>query len=433
MGILQDKDKNNKNNLKMKKTKQKLGTLAKKPGVQHVLTAFVALLVVSSVAYVGTFVGKEKSKAAVPPPPPTALYLSPEAGTFAPGSTISVGVRLTSGTAPINSVQASLLYNSAQLQYVSISEGAAFPTVAATSTATPGVVRVGRAAQIQPITGDNLVVTVNFKVLATSGTSTLSFDPAFSYAVRSTDNVNALASTSGASYAITYPAPTISTVAPATGPSAGGTTITITGTNFRAGATVKVGTVSATAVTVVSASSITAVTPSQSTGGLKDISVTNADGQVVTRAAAFNSVVPAPRITSVAPMSGVIAGGTTITISGTNFVSGAKVTFDGPVGTGAAGAGVTFVNPTTITLKSPVHAAGSSIIYVTNPDNQVGQFAGYIFTPPPGDANNDGRVNALDLSILISKDGQNFPAADFNGDGTVGSADLSILLARWTW
>jgi len=51
----------------------------------------------------------------------------------------------------------------------------------------------------------------------------------------------------------------------------------------------------------------------------------------------------------------------------------------------------------------------------------------------PGDANGDSRVNALDLSILISRDGQDFPAADFNGDGTVGAADLAILLSKWTW
>ena len=50
-----------------------------------------------------------------------------------------------------------------------------------------------------------------------------------------------------------------------------------------------------------------------------------------------------------------------------------------------------------------------------------------------GDANNDGRVNALDLSILISHDGQNFAAADFNRDGTVGAADMAILLSKWTW
>lgn len=56
-------------------------------------------------------------------------------------------------------------------------------------------------------------------------------------------------------------------------------------------------------------------------------------------------------------------------------------------------------------------------------------------TPPstPGDVNGDGRINALDLSMVISHDGQDFPAADFNADGTVGAADLAIVLARWTW
>ncbi len=54
-------------------------------------------------------------------------------------------------------------------------------------------------------------------------------------------------------------------------------------------------------------------------------------------------------------------------------------------------------------------------------------------TAVPGDANGDGRVNALDLSILISHDGQNYPPADFNKDGTVGAADMAILLSRWTW
>jgi chitodextrinase len=54
-------------------------------------------------------------------------------------------------------------------------------------------------------------------------------------------------------------------------------------------------------------------------------------------------------------------------------------------------------------------------------------------TGSKGDANKDGRVNALDLSVLITHDSQNYPAADFNNDGTVGAADLAILLANWTW
>lgn len=58
-------------------------------------------------------------------------------------------------------------------------------------------------------------------------------------------------------------------------------------------------------------------------------------------------------------------------------------------------------------------------------------------TPTPangtGDANGDGRVNALDLSMVLGHDGQNFPAADFNRDGVVGAGDLAIMLAHWTW
>lgn len=50
-----------------------------------------------------------------------------------------------------------------------------------------------------------------------------------------------------------------------------------------------------------------------------------------------------------------------------------------------------------------------------------------------GDTNGDQRVNALDLSAVISHDGENYPPADFNGDGTVGAADLAILIANWTW
>jgi len=71
--------------------------------------------------------------------------------------------------------------------------------------------------------------------------------------------------------------PTIATVAPSVGPLAGGTSITITGTNFIAGATtVKVGGTLATSV-VATATSITAKTP-LGTVGAKDVAVTTVGG-----------------------------------------------------------------------------------------------------------------------------------------------------------
>ena len=45
----------------------------------------------------------------------------------------------------------------------------------------------------------------------------------------------------------------------------------------------------------------------------------------------------------------------------------------------------------------------------------------------------DGRVNALDLSALISHDGQIYPAGDFAPPVGIGAEDLAVLLAHWTW
>jgi hypothetical protein len=50
-----------------------------------------------------------------------------------------------------------------------------------------------------------------------------------------------------------------------------------------------------------------------------------------------------------------------------------------------------------------------------------------------GDSNGDDKINGIDLSMLLSHDGQDFPATDFNVDHTVAAADLAVMLAGWTW
>jgi hypothetical protein len=74
------------------------------------------------------------------------------------------------------------------------------------------------------------------------------------------------------------PAPTVSSITPASGPLAGGTAVTITGTGFLAGATVTLGGNSATGVNVASGTSITATTPAHGTGAV-NVTVTNPDSQ----------------------------------------------------------------------------------------------------------------------------------------------------------
>jgi len=87
-------------------------------------------------------------------------------------------------------------------------------------------------------------------------------------------------------------APTIVSITPSSGSTQGGTSITITGTNFAAGATVVIGGVAATAVTVTGTTSIQAVTGAHAAGAT-DVVVT-VGSQTRTLAAGFTSVAPLP-------------------------------------------------------------------------------------------------------------------------------------------
>jgi hypothetical protein len=87
-------------------------------------------------------------------------------------------------------------------------------------------------------------------------------------------------------------APTVSSVLPTSGPTAGGTQITITGTGFSLGATVTVGGSTATGVLVNNSTTITATTPAHA-AGLVDVVVTNTTGQSGTKTNAFTYTAPA--------------------------------------------------------------------------------------------------------------------------------------------
>ena len=87
------------------------------------------------------------------------------------------------------------------------------------------------------------------------------------------------------------PAPTVSSVSPSSGPTAGGTSITITGTDFLANATVSIGGTPASSVSVVNSTSITALTPAHAEGSV-NVVVTNTDGQSGTKIGGFSYVAP---------------------------------------------------------------------------------------------------------------------------------------------
>lgn len=163
------------------------------------------------------------------------------------------------------------------------------------------------------------------------------------------------------------PAPSITSISPTSGSTAGGTVVTINGANFQSGARVFFGNVAATSVSFVSSSQLRATSPPHPAGSVP-IQVTNPDGQ----SGQLNTFTyveprpPAPQITGISPTSGPTSGGTDVTINGANFQSGTVVTFDGAV------AATNFVSSSQLIARTPPHAAGAVTLEVRNPD---GQFA----------------------------------------------------------
>jgi IPT/TIG domain len=67
----------------------------------------------------------------------------------------------------------------------------------------------------------------------------------------------------------------------------------------------------------------------------------------------------APTVTGVSPNTGPTAGGTAVTVTGTNFFAPMTVTFGG-----VAATNVVVVNGTTLTATTPAHAAGAVDVVV---------------------------------------------------------------------
>ncbi len=86
---------------------------------------------------------------------------------------------------------------------------------------------------------------------------------------------DAAGNTSEFSACIPVPGPSVASITPTSGPAAGGTPVSISGSNFQTGATVKIGGVAAALVSVVSGAEVDASTPSLAPGTLNDVVVTN--------------------------------------------------------------------------------------------------------------------------------------------------------------
>ena len=165
-------------------------------------------------------------------------------------------------------------------------------------------------------------------------------------------------------------------VIPGTGPTAGGTHVTVAGSGFLPGATLTFARTPATSVQVQSGNVLTAVTPAGLAGPV-DVQLINPDGQTALAPGAF-LFVPPPAGQLMQPAQGPTAGGTIAVVTGTGFSSGSQVFF----GTSQAIA-VLYGSPTTLIVTTPA-GTGSVDVSVKNADNQSSTLpAKFVYNPPP--------------------------------------------------
>jgi len=164
--------------------------------------------------------------------------------------------------------------------------------------------------------------------------------------------------TGGFTYFVNSP-PQVMSVSPASGPTTGGQSITVTGTGFASGCTALIG-ANAAAVTYIDSTTIALLTPARAAGTV-DIRVTNPDTQYAVLPASYTYAVP-PSILAVSPPSGKTTGGQTITVSGVNFRAGCAVFLD------SLPCAVTRVSSAQLLLTTPPHSQSYVDVRVDNTD-----------------------------------------------------------------
>jgi hypothetical protein len=216
------------------------------------------------------------------------------------------------------------------------------------------------------ITGSDLTGTTNVTFGTTPGTDITNIsdneitvvDPA--HAAGSVNvNVTATGGTATAPQQFTYVAPaSLSTIVPNSGPTSGGTSVTITGSGFTGATSATFDGTPATSFSVVNDTHITAVTPA-GVAGNQPVVVNNLAGP--SNALAFDYIAaPVVGANGLNPAFGPTAGGTTVTISGSDLTGTTAVTFGG-----LAGTSINNISDTSISVVDPAHGAGSVPVVVT--------------------------------------------------------------------
>jgi IPT/TIG domain/Divergent InlB B-repeat domain/PASTA domain len=153
--------------------------------------------------------------------------------------------------------------------------------------------------------------------------------------------------------------PGVTSVSPSKGPTAGGNTVTIEGTNFAEATKVKFGTIGVNAPFISNTPTKIEVEAPAHAVGTVDVTVITAGGESSTGKADKYTYVGPPTVTGVNPTKGLTTGGNVVEVTGTKLTEATKVEF------GTTEASIKSNTSTKIEVEAPAHAAGTVDVTVT--------------------------------------------------------------------
>ena len=254
------------------------------------------------------------------------------------------------------------------------------------------------------------------------------------------DLVNAVESTTPVTVG-TISSPVVTNVDANSGPSTGGTAVTITGTGFTGTSEVDFGTDNPAAFTVVSDTQISATSPPGS--GEVPVSVTTGSGPSSGDAPGDQFTYGPPTVTSLDSTSGPTTGGSSVTIDGADLSSAPTVTFGGNRATVRAD------SPDSVTVTTPPGSAGAADVTVSTVGGSVTDPGAFTYAAPPTITSLSPSVGPEGGGTSITVGGTNFigvtslliggtPVDNFSvtsptsisvtsPPGSAGPADVSVI------